>query len=400
MGEHDRRAATDDSAAADGDRPEVLLVFGTRPEAIKMAPVYHRLRQSCSVQTCLTAQHRQMLDQVMDLFAMDADYDLDIMSPDQSLTQVTTRVLAGLEHCLQTVRPDYVFVHGDTTTTFAAALAAFYRQIPVCHVEAGLRTGKMYSPYPEEMNRRLAGALTSYHFAPTARSRENLMHEGVSADRIYVTGNTAIDALQMAVRKLRPGEAEPAFRDVSRKILVTAHRRENFGAGMERICRAIRGIVDAGDDTHVIIPVHYNPNVRSTVTAALGDCDAVTLTDPLDYRDFVQLLTDADLIITDSGGVQEEAPSLGKPVLVMRESTERPEAVEAGTVLLVGTDTERIVSEALALLTDRARYETMARAINPYGDGKAADRIGTFFEYVAGRRERDAVPEPFGGIDC
>ena len=360
-----------------------------------MAPVFHQLKKSCHVEICLTAQHREMLDQVMAIFEMEANYDLDIMSPDQSLTQITSRVLEGLEDCYRQAAPDYVFVHGDTTTTFAASLAAFYRQIPVCHVEAGLRTGNIYSPFPEEMNRRLTSSIATFHFAPTNRSRDNLLGEGVAPEKIFVTGNTAIDALQMAARSLVEAPVDSLFRPGCRKILVTAHRRENFGQGMENICRAILDIVGQLGDAHVIIPVHYNPNVRSVVKGILGNHRDVTLIDPLEYRGFVQLLTEADLIITDSGGVQEEAPSLGKPVLVMRECTERPEAVEAGTVILVGTDPSRITSEAVKLLTDRGYFEQMARAINPYGDGKAAARIASFIEYVLGIRERDTVLEPF-----
>lgn len=363
-----------------------------------MAPVYQQLRKSCNVEICLTAQHRQMLDQVMAIFGMEGDYDLDIMSPDQSLTKITRRVLEGLEDCYRQASPDFVFVHGDTTTTFAASLAAFYQQIPVCHVEAGLRTGNIYSPFPEEMNRKLTSAIATYHFAPTSGSRNNLLNEGVEPESIFVTGNTAIDALHMMVEDLEKSPQENRFRSHSKKILVTAHRRENFGDGMENICRALLDIVDQIRDAHVIIPVHYNPNVRPVLQAAFAECPNVSLIDPLEYRDFVQLLTEADLVITDSGGVQEEAPSLGKPVLVMRECTERPEAVEAGTVILVGTDPSRIAQEAVSLLSDQGHYDRMARAVNPYGDGQAAARMATFMENILGIRDKATVMEQFTGI--
>jgi len=372
-----------------------MLVLGTRPEAIKMAPVYHRLSRSYHVEICLTAQHRQLLDQVMTFFGMRADYDLDIMSANQSLTQITTRVLEGLEDCFNKAKPDFVFVHGDTTTAFSASLAAFYRRIPVCHVEAGLRTGNNGNPFPEEMNRRLTGSLADFHFAPTAGGRENLLREGVPADRIFVTGNTAIDALHATIANLVDDPIKSLFRPNHRKILITAHRRENFGKGIANLCRSVNDIIKRLGDAHVVYPVHFNPNVRTSVNSALRGNPAVTLTDPMSYPEFVQNLSTADLIITDSGGVQEEAPSLGKPVLVLRDYTERPEAVTAGTVALVGTDHHRITGKAVSLLTNRGMYDAMARAINPYGDGRAAERIGSFMEFVMGFCRRNAVLEPF-----
>ena len=374
---------------------KILLVFGTRPEAIKVAPVYHALKSVFDVEICLTAQHREMLDQVMEIFGMTADHDLDIMSADQNLTQVTTRVLEGLRTCLLDSKPDYVFVHGDTTTSMAASIAAFYRQIPVCHIEAGLRTGDIYSPYPEEMNRRITGAVATKHFAPTPLSRENLMRENVDPDNIFVTGNTAIDALMMTIESPRVRALESLFTTPGRKILVTAHRRENFGEPMENICRAVLEIIDRNPGSQVVFPVHYNPNVRKVVGRLLEGRDAVTLIDPVGYDLFVKLQADADLIITDSGGVQEEAPSLGKPVLVMRECTERPEAVAKKTVLLVGTSTRTIADRATALLTDADLYESMARAVNPYGDGKAADRIRSYMECLSGLKPWDDLADPF-----
>jgi UDP-N-acetylglucosamine 2-epimerase (non-hydrolysing) len=376
-----------------------LLVFGTRPEAIKMAPVYHKLKTICHVAVCLTAQHRAMLDQVMRIFSIEAEYDLNIMTANQSLTQITTRVLAGLEMCLSKFKPDFVFVHGDTTTTMAAALAAFYKRIPVCHVEAGLRTGDVNNPYPEELNRKLTSSIATYHFSPTQKSRNNLISEGVSSDRIFVTGNTAIDALHMAIRELSKSSKLSAFNpEAKKKILVTAHRRENFGKGMRDICFALECIAKKRNDINIVFPVHFNPNVRTIVNQMLGELKNVTLIDPVGYLKFVRLMQDADLIITDSGGVQEEAPSLGKPVLVMRKCTERPEAVLANTVLLVGTDPVRIANEALDLLGDEERYLTMARSINPYGDGYASERIASYFEYIVGTRDSIAMIDEFRGI--
>jgi len=363
----------------------ILLTFGTRPEAIKMSPVVRALRAAegrFDVRVCVTAQHRQMLDQVLQLFEITPDFDLDLMRPGQTLTDITTRVLSGVEGVIGTWRPDLVMVHGDTTTTFAASLAAFYQRVPVAHVEAGLRTGNIYAPFPEEMNRRLTTALTAIHFAPTETARANLRAEGVPDSRIVVTGNTVIDALQWVVGRLHADAAIaegmrdrfPFLSSDRRIVLVTGHRRENFGAGFERICEALREIALRGD-ADVVYPVHLNPNVLEPVRRILGDVRGVHLLEPQDYLPFVYLMDRAHLIITDSGGVQEEAPSLGKPVLVMRDTTERPEAVSAGTVRLVGTDAGRIVAETFRLLDSPDDYEKMARAHNPYGDGLAAERI-------------------------
>lgn len=349
-----------------------------------MAPVIAALSDSSRIDCgiCVTGQHREMLDQVLALFGIEPDHDLRVMRPDQDLTGITGAVLDGMRSVLQAERPAWVLVHGDTTTTFAAALAAYYQRIPVGHVEAGLRTGNRYSPWPEEMNRRLAGVLTELHFAPTDEARGNLLREGVADDRIVVTGNTVVDALLTVVGRLRD---EPDLRaqalegleflDPGRRlIVVTGHRRESFGEGFRNLCEALGRLADRAD-VQVVYPVHLNPNVQRPVHETLGSYDNVHLLEPMDYLPFVALLDRSDLIITDSGGVQEEAPSLGKPVLVTREITERPEAVEAGTVRLVGTDVERIVVEAERLLDDSDWYATMARAHNPYGDGKGAARI-------------------------
>ena len=361
----------------------VLSVFGTRPEAIKMAPVVRALAlaEDIDSRVCVTAQHREMLDQVLDLFSIRPDYDLNLMRPGQGLTEITTGVLAGLKTVLEELRPDLVLVHGDTTTTLAASLAAYYQQIPVGHVEAGLRTGNLFSPWPEEINRRLTGAITRLHFAPTPRSEANLLAEALNPDHVFVTGNTVIDALFDVVEMLKSDTArsaqwEEAFGiDPSKRmILVTGHRRESFGGGFERICRALAKIAER-EDVQIVYPVHLNPNVKGPVEQSLGALPSVRLIPPQDYLPFVWLMSRAELILTDSGGVQEEAPSLGKPVLVMRETTERPEAVEAGTVRLVGTDEARIVAEVSRLLDDRSAREDMARAHNPYGDGQAAARI-------------------------
>jgi UDP-N-acetylglucosamine 2-epimerase (non-hydrolysing) len=367
-------------------KKKILSVFGTRPEAIKMAPVVKALAGQSEFfdsRVCVTAQHRQMLDQVLDLFQIKPEYDLDIMKPGQNLTDVTCNVLQGLAPVLEEFRPDVVLVHGDTTTTMAASLAAYYQRIAVGHVEAGLRTGNIYSPWPEEMNRRLAGAITRFHFAPTERSRQNLLDEGVAAETICITGNTVIDALLDVVNLVRTdtglqqqmaerfGYLDPA----KRLILVTGHRRENFGEGFEQICTALKRIAAAHDDVEILYPVHLNPNVQEPVKRILAGQQSIHLIEPLDYLPFVYLMDRSSLIITDSGGVQEEAPSLGKPVLVMRDTTERPEAVTAGTVKLVGTDAERIFAEASKLLGDTQEYAAMALAHNPYGDGMAASRI-------------------------
>ena len=362
----------------------ILTVFGTRPEGIKLAPVIRALRSWPEItgKVCVTGQHREMLDQVLALFGIAPDHDLGVMKPGQDLTGVTTQILKGLRNVLEQEAPDFVLVHGDTTTTFAASLAAYYQQIPVGHVEAGLRTGNRYAPWPEEMNRRLTGALADLHFAPTDRARDNLLREGIAAEQIAVTGNTVVDALLTVVGRLEQepqlrAEAEQQFDflDPSRRlIVVTGHRRESFGEGFRNLCEALRRIADR-DDVEIVYPVHLNPNVQRPVRETLADYPRVHLLEPMDYLPFVALLNRAELIITDSGGIQEEAPSLGKPVLVTRETTERPEAVSAGTVRLVGTDVERIVGETTRLLDDPAWYRSMARAHNPYGDGKAAERI-------------------------
>jgi UDP-N-acetylglucosamine 2-epimerase (non-hydrolysing) len=377
---------------------KILSVFGTRPEAIKMAPVVKELEKHPDKfisRVCVTAQHRQMLDQVLDLFDIRPDFDLNIMKPGQDLFDVTCNVMQGLKTVLQEEQPDVVLVHGDTTTTMAASLAAFYCRIPVGHVEAGLRTFNKLSPFPEEINRQVTGRVSDFHFAPTERARQNLLAESVSDSGIYITGNTVIDALHMVVDKVRQPEirskieadlaerfpglknclAQNLGNNHRRVILVTGHRRENFGDGFESICRALKRIAIECPDAEIVYPVHLNPNVQEPVNRILAEVSSVHLIDPLDYLPFVYLLDRAYLIITDSGGVQEEAPSLGKPVLVMRETTERPEAVQAGTVCLVGTDESWIVGEAMRLLTNSEAYACMAQAHNPYGDGLAAGRI-------------------------
>lgn len=364
---------------------KVLTVFGTRPEAIKMAPLVHALANAADIdaKVCVTAQHRQMLDQVLALFEIEPDYDLNIMQPGQDLYDVTTNILIGLKTVLNDFKPDIVLVHGDTSTTFAAALAAFYQQTPVGHVEAGLRTGNLYSPWPEEANRKLTGALTQFHFAPTALSEQNLLAENVAAKSITVTGNTVIDALLWVSDKLATSQSLQqslserfAFLDTSKKmILVTGHRRESFGDGFERICSALATIAKQRPEVQIVYPMHLNPNVREPVNRLLGQHQNIFLIEPQDYLPFVYLMNQSYLIITDSGGVQEEAPSLGKPVLVMRDTTERPEAIAAGTVKLVGTNCEAIIEQTMALLDDSELYQTMAKAHNPYGDGNACARI-------------------------
>lgn len=364
---------------------KVLLVFGTRPEAIKMAPLANRLNNHPTIESriCVSAQHREMLDQVLRLFNLQPDYDLNLMRPGQSLADLTATMLTGLDEIFGQYRPDLVLVHGDTATSLTASLAAFYRQIPVGHVEAGLRTGKMLSPWPEEGNRRVIGALARLHFAPTDTARDNLLRENVPADRIQVTGNTVIDAL-LDVRariendpQLENSLAEQFTWSVSdaKLILVTGHRRESFGGGFERICAALEGIAQRHPEVQIVYPVHLNPNVQEPVNRLLGRCQNIRLIEPQDYLPFVYLMNKAWLILTDSGGIQEEAPSLGKPVLVMRDTTERPEAVEAGTVKLVGTDTDLIIRSVEQLLTDDEAYLAMSRSHNPYGDGKACQRI-------------------------
>jgi len=365
-----------------------MLVFGTRPEAIKMAPLVKGLQaraDELDTVVCVTAQHREMLDQALTLFEIVPDHDLNIMKPGQDLFDITGHILNGLKPVLVQEKPDLVLVHGDTTTTLAASLAAYYSGILVGHVEAGLRTGNKLAPYPEEMNRRLTGAIADVHYAPTGVAQANLLREGVAATAIHVTGNTVIDALLAVVHKLRnDAQAQKnlqerfAFLDPTRRlILVTGHRRENFGQGFQNICQALADIASEHGDVEILYPVHLNPNVRQPVSEILAARKLynVHLIEPVDYLPFVYLMDRAHLIITDSGGVQEEAPSLGKPVLVMRETTERPEAVDAGTVRLVGTSREKIVGEARRLLTDEAEYAKMSRAHNPYGDGKAVQRI-------------------------
>jgi UDP-N-acetylglucosamine 2-epimerase (non-hydrolysing) len=367
---------------------KVMLVFGTRPEAIKMAPLVKGLQaQAGQIDTvvCVTAQHREMLDQVLKLFEIEPQHDLNIMKPGQDLFDITGNILAGLKPVLLEEQPDLVLVHGDTTTTLAASLAAYYARVPVGHVEAGLRTGNKLAPYPEEMNRRLTGAIADVHYAPTTAAQANLLREGVSPASVLVTGNTVIDALLAVVHKLRHDEAAQrvlrerfAFLNPARRlILVTGHRRENFGEGFQNICMALADIAAEHPDVEILYPVHLNPNVRQPVSQILAarQLNNVHLIDPVDYLPFVYLMDRSHLIITDSGGVQEEAPSLGKPVLVMRDTTERPEAVDAGTVRLVGTSRERIVSETRRLLQDESAYTAMSRAHNPYGDGKAVQRI-------------------------
>ncbi len=362
----------------------ILSVFGTRPEAIKMAPIIRRLAVAPGITSlvCVTAQHRQMLDQVLSLFSITPDRDLDVMRDGQGLTWITTSVLERMADVFAELQPDRVLVQGDTTTTFAASLAALYAKVPVGHVEAGLRTGNVHSPWPEEMNRRLTTHIADLHFPPTEQARQNLLQEGVELSRIVVTGNTVIDALFDALAILDADPARgtqierslPRLDPSKRLILVTGHRRENFGGGLERVARGLLHLASRGD-VEIIYPVHLNPNVRHVAGAMLGSHDAIRLIPPLDYLPFVHLMRRADLIITDSGGVQEEAPSLGKPVLVTRDTTERPEAVEAGTVELVGTNTDLLVTRAYRLLDDRAAYERMSFSHNPYGDGKAAARI-------------------------
>jgi len=364
---------------------KVLTVFGTRPEAIKMAPLALQLAsdERFEARVCVTAQHREMLDQVLALFELTPDYDLDIMKPGQDLNDVTCGILQGLKPALEDFKPDIVLVHGDTATTFATTLACYYQQIPVGHVEAGLRTGNLYSPWPEEGNRKLTGALAAVHFAPTGTSQQNLLDEGIAPATIHITGNTVIDALLEVAHKLETNQALaaeqakrfPMLDESKRLILVTGHRRESFGGGFERICQALADTAERHPDTQILYPVHLNPNVREPVNRLLARVDNVHLIEPQDYLPFVYLMNRAHIILTDSGGIQEEAPSLGKPVLVMRDTTERPEAVEAGTVKLVGTDVATIASELTRLLTDNDAYTAMSYAHNPYGDGKACERI-------------------------
>lgn len=381
-----------------------MLTFGTRPEAIKMAPLVREFRkypEKFKITVCVTGQHRQMLDQVLDIFGIIPDYDLNIMKSGQDLYDVTARVLTGMRDILTSNAPDMVLVHGDTTTSTAAALAAFYRQIPVGHIEAGLRTHNIYSPWPEEMNRQLTGRIASWHFSPTPLSRENLLRENIPGERILITGNTVIDALYMVVERintdhnlrkslekglLQAGYDTSRLEGGRRLVLITGHRRENFGTGFINICEAIKELTRRFPEVDFVYPMHLNPNVRQPIHKVFGDSlqglGNMFFIEPLEYLSFVLLMERSCLVLTDSGGIQEEAPGLGKPVLVMRDTTERPEAVEAGTVRLVGTDYGRITSEVSALLNDSAVYESMSKAVNPYGDGQACPRIVGFIDKI------------------
>lgn len=381
---------------------KILLVFGTRPEAIKMAPLvkeFCKYQDEFDTKVCVTGQHREMLDQVLSLFDIQPDYDLNIMKSGQDLSDITSRVLLGMRDVLKEYNPDVVFVHGDTTTSTAAALAAFYQQIPVAHVEAGLRTYNIYSPWPEEMNRQITGRIAAYHFAPTELSKQNLLSENVSLESILVTGNTVIDALNMAISKIKENSQLKAqlTNDIRRKgydlarlehgrrmVLITGHRRENFGDGFLQICKAIQYLGNKYAEVDFVYPMHLNPNVRKPIHEVFGEdltqLNNIFFTEPFEYFDFVFTMSHAYLVLTDSGGVQEEAPGLGVPVLVMRDTTERPEAVEAGTVKLVGTDFDKIVSSVEELLASHAVYEKMSKAINPYGDGFACKRIVQHFQ--------------------
>lgn len=379
---------------------KVMTVFGTRPEAIKMAPVVQALKKRCSefeAVTVVTAQHRQMLDQVLEIFHITPDYDLNIMKQRQTLDQITSNVLTGLSDIMDTEKPDIVLVHGDTTTTFAASISAFYHQAKIGHVEAGLRTWNKYSPYPEEMNRQLTDVLADLYFAPTTQSEANLLQENHAAKNIFITGNTAIDALKQTVTKEYHHDVLDLIDPHQRMILVTMHRRENQGEPMRRVFKAMRDVVDSHSDVEIIYPVHLNPVVQEAAHTILGDDPRIHLIDPLDVVDFHNLAARSYFIMTDSGGVQEEAPSLGKPVLVLRDTTERPEGVTAGTLKLVGTDPEAVRANMLQLLDDPAAYAQMANATNPYGDGLAAERILDAISYKFGARE--LPPTKFEVVD-
>ena len=372
---------------------KIMCVFGTRPEAIKMAPVVKAIEQNEHLQSIVTvtAQHREMLDQVLQLFGITPDYDLNLMKKNQTLTDITAGVLHGLEEILQKEQPDLVLVHGDTTTTFAATLAAFYQQIPVGHVEAGLRSGNLYSPYPEEANRKLTGVMAALHFSPTPEARNNLLRESADDEKIFVTGNTVIDALLTTVHahyEFADAALQQLLDSPGKKVLITAHRRENQGAPMMHIFQAVRRLHETLPEVQFIFPIHKNPKVRELAAQILGDLERVHIIEPLDYEPFANAMFKVDLILTDSGGLQEEAPALGKPVLVLLDTTERPEAVTAGTVELVGTDEELIYQTALKLLTDADAYGKMANAVNPYGDGKACGRITAAIEYYFGIRDQ------------
>ena len=379
------------------DSIKVLTVFGTRPEAIKMAPLIKKLEAESLIEShvCITAQHREMLDQVLEIFDINPDYDLNIMQHRQSLVSITTKALEGLYKVINELRPDIVLVHGDTSTTLAGALAAFYNKVPVGHVEAGLRTYDKYSPYPEEINRVLTADIAEMHFAPTVRNKQNLIRENITQG-IYVTGNTVIDALKYTVAPAYTFK-DPILKSIDfskgRYILLTAHRRENLGEPLENICRAVKRLVHDFDDVYIVYPVHLNPAVRETVNSILGDTERVYLIDPVDVQDMHNLMAKCYMVMTDSGGLQEEAPALGKPVLVLRTETERPEAVEAGTVKLAGVIEDDIYNMAVELLTDKKIYDKMARAVNPYGDGKASERIVKAVLHRFGLAEK---PEEFG----
>lgn len=370
---------------------KVLLIFGTRPEAIKMAPLvkeFEKKKSDFETRVCVTAQHREMLDQVLEFFEIRPDYDLNLMKPGQDLYSLTAMIIESLRSILADYAPNFVFVHGDTTTTMAASIASFYSGANVCHVEAGLRTFNKLSPFPEEINRQIAGRICDYHFAPTQTSKENLLRENIENDSILVTGNTVIDALFESVKRIENlsnptiDSIKTELMDGQEVILVTGHRRENHGDGFERICLALREIAEKKPEVKIIYPVHLNPKVQEPVKRHLSDFKNIMLIDPLSYPDFIWLMNRSKLIITDSGGVQEEAPSLGKPVLVMRDTTERPEAVDAGTVLLVGTDKDLIIREALDLLENETRFKAMSELHNPYGDGEACKRIVKFINQI------------------
>jgi len=371
---------------------KVMSIFGTRPEAIKMAPLVKELEKNENIQSivAVTAQHRQMLDQVLEIFDITPDYDLNIMQSGQTLADITTRALNGLDKVIKEAAPDIILVHGDTSTTFAGALAAFYNQVKIGHVEAGLRTYDNYSPYPEEMNRKLTGAMTNLHFSPTVSNKNNLLKENISEDNIYITGNTVIDALKTTVKsEYKFSDETLANLDFQNKkiILMTAHRRENLGKPLENICNAAKRIIESHADAELVYPMHLNPKVRETATSILGGMDRVHLIEPLDVEELHNAMKRSYLVMTDSGGLQEEAPSLGKPVIVLRNETERPEAVEAGTVLMGGVDQKVIEQKANMLLTDSKAYEKIAQTANPYGDGKASERIVDAILYYFGKKD-------------
>ena len=369
---------------------KILMIFGTRPEAIKMAPVVKEFQKFPNIfdtRVCVTAQHRKMLDQVLDFFEIKPQYDLDLMKPEQNLYSLTANIIEALKPVLEVFKPHYVFVHGDTTTTMAASIASFYSRAKVCHIEAGLRTHNKMSPFPEEINRQITGRICDYHFAPTETSKNNLLNENINEDSILVTGNTVIDALLSSVQKVKENPSE-LIQEISKElgnkevVLVTGHRRENHGKGFENICNALKKIAEDDKDRLIIYPVHLNPKVQEPVNRILSEVNNIILIEPLSYEDFIWLMNRAKIIITDSGGVQEEAPSLGKPVLVMRDTTERPEAIDAGTVLLVSTNEDLIVSKALDLLNNNENFEKMSKLHNPYGDGFASKRIVEFINKI------------------